>query len=415
MTVQEIFNKFKTDKPSAEILMIINVNGKAVISAPSDDTNEFDTLWVIKNNEIIPYSPIPEMMAFQKACEHPLFKKEENSVQHHGIKGMHWGIRRFDYVPVGRNSKKEEEPAPRQTTTSTKNDNSIFSRIEKAVSDFKEDPKNQDLLNSMKTYSEASKGHGAGPVDFNNMHVTRSSKDVDVSDLLELPKGSVVLSQKIADVNPRFWTSNDYRRHNNCPNCTLAVEMRKRGYTNFQANANYGLTYEEILDLYKGEKSYTFSPGLHLTAKGSQQAWMENVTKYAGAPGSHGFISGWYKPTGFAGGHILNYTVLKDGTIQIEDGQSGMIMTLEAAAKVYNFGKSNVTDMTNAKMDYEKLDAYNTYNKSDESYVKMREARQNFGKELVNKISSTVSTKMKDSSFIAKGAAIVSSLLKKIF
>lgn len=414
MTIQEIFNKFKTDKPSAEILMIINANNKVVVSAPSDDTNEFDTLWTIKNNEIIPYSPIPEMIAFQKACEHPLFKKEEESIQHHGIKGMHWGIRRFDYVPVGRNNKKEEESAPRQTTT-TNNSNSIFSRIEKAVNDFKNDPKNQDLLTAMKDYSAASKGHGSGPVDFNNLHVTRSSKDVDVSDLVELPKGSVVLSQKLADVNPGFWTSNDYTRQNNCPNCTFAVEMRKRGYTNFQANANYGLKYQEILDMYKGEKSYTFGSGLHLTAKGSQQAWMENVTKYAGPPGSHGFISGWYKPSGFAGGHILNYTVLKDGTIQVEDGQAGMIMTLEAAAKLYNFGKSNVTDMTNAKMDYEKLDAYNTYNESDSDYVKMREARQKFGQELVKKISNTVSAKMNDSSFIAKGAAIVSSLLKKIF
>ena len=71
--------------------------------------------------------------------------------------------------------------------------------------------------------------------------------------------------------------------------------------------------------------------------------------------------------------------------------------------------------MTNAKMDYEKLDAYNTYNESDKDYTRMREARQKFGQELVNKISNTVSAKMNNSSFIAKGAAIVSSLLKKIF
>lgn len=421
MTIQEIFNKFKTDKPSAEILMIINVNNKVVVSAPSDDTNEFDTLWTIKNNEIIPYSPIPEIIAFQKACEHPLFKKDEESIQHHGIKGMHWGIRRFDYVPVGRNSNQQTEVPKRNATTTTssastsQNSGNIVDRIKKAATDFANDPKNQNFMTALKDYSAASKGHGTGPVDFDNLHVSRSSKDVDVSDIMEMPKGSIVLSQKIADVNPGFWTSNDYTRQNNCPNCTFAVEMRKRGYTNFQANANHGLKYEEILDMYKGEKSYTFGSGLHLTAKGSQQAWMENVTKYAGPPGSHGFISGWYKPSGFAGGHILNYTVLKDGTIQVEDGQAGMIMTLEAAAKLYNFGKSNVTDMTNAKMDYEKLDAYNTYNESDKDYTRMREARQKFGQELVNKISNTVSTKMNNSSFIAKGAAIVSSLLKKIF
>lgn len=422
MTIQEIFNKFKTDKPDAEILMILNVNNKVVVSAPSDDTNEFDTLWVIKNNEIVPYSPLKEMMAFQAACEHPLFKKEENSVQHYGIKGMHWGIRRYDYVPVGRNrGNQQTEASKRNTSTTTssastsQNSGNIVDRIKKAATDFANDPKNQDFMTALKDYSAASKGHGPGPVDFDNMHVSRSSKDLDVSDMLQMPKGSIVLSEKLAHINPEFWLTNDYARQNNCPNCTFAVEMNKRGYTNFRANANHGLKYEEILDMYKGEKSYTFGSGLHLTAKGSQQAWMENVTKYAGPPGSHGFISGWYKPAGFAGGHILNYTVLKDGTIQVEDGQAGMIMTLEAAAKLYNFGRSNVTDMTNAKMDYEKLDVYNTYNESDKDYTRMREARQKFGQELVNKISNTVSAKMNNSNFIAKGAAIVSSLLKKIF
>lgn len=438
MTVQDVFKKFKSDMPSAEILMIINVNNKIVVSAPSDDTNEFDTLWVIENNEIVPYSPLKEMIAFQDACEHPLFKKEENSIQHYGIKGMHWGIRRFDYVPVGRNSSQQQTEAPKRrnyeqnsstSTSKTSNSGNIIDRIKKAAADFANDPKNQNFMTALKDYSAASKGHGPGPVDFNNMYVSRSSKDLDVSDVLEMPKGSVVLSEKLAHINPGFWTSNDYTRHNNCPNCSFAVEMNKRGYTDFQANANHALRYEDIIDMYKGEKSYEFSTGFMwagtqtdpptfndvkrwFSNEGQQQIFVERVTKYAGPPGSHGFISGYYKPPGFAGGHIFNYTVLKDGKIQIEDGQSGMIMTLEAAAKFYDLGRVEVTDMTNAKMDYEKLDAYNTYNESDKDYTRMREARQKFGQELVKKITNTVSTKMKDSNFLKKGANLVTSLLK---
>lgn len=287
-------------------------------------------------------------------------------------------------------------------------------------------------MTALKDYSAASKGHGPGPVDFDNMYVSRSSKDLDVSDIMEMPKGSIVLSEKLAHINPGFWTSDNPARQQNCPNCSFAVEMNKRGYTDFQANANHSLRYKEILDMYKDEKSYEFSTGFvgagvqtdpptfndikrWFSKEGQQQIFVERVTKYAGPPGSHGFISGYYTPLGLSGGHIFNYTVLKDGTIQVEDGQCGMIMTLEAAAKFYGLSWVEVTDMTNAKMDYEKLDTYNTYNESDKDYTRMRESRRKLGEEIVNKISQTVSTKMNDSNFIAKGAALVTSFLKKIF
>lgn len=396
MNVKDILKKFNSEKPNSEVLMITNVNNKVVIVAKTDDTNRYDIHWTIKNDEIIPYSPLDEMIDFQIACQNPLYVKND-SLKHYGIKGQRWGVRRFDYEPVG--NRRPVIHDPRQGDGHRRDNTS-------------------ELRRTFDEYKAASRGHGSGFINFNNFQFKISDSDTDISSLyrytgtnplyknLTFPAGSVYRSQSLAHINPGYNTGDYYRTHN-CPNCAFAVEMNKRGFTNFQANANTPQYMDDILSFYSNERTYSFKTS-NIGLNGRE--WCDEVRKNAGPPGSHGFIAGDYKPVGNAGGHIMNYTVLKDGSIQIEDGQNGRIFTLEAAAKIYNFGSTHVIDMTNAGMNAGKLLQYGVDNTSDKNYVEFRRAQDAFAKELIR----TIGNKISDHRTLSKGATFVTNFLRRI-
>lgn len=328
MNNNEILAIFKKQMPDYEVLTILDVNGKAVINAVNRNNDEecYDIQYVIKGGKIIPYSPIPEMKAFQKALENPVYVK--NELKHYGIKGMHWGIRRFQ-----------------------NEDGTLTSR-------------------GRDRYYEDSTLGSSNSKDYAVTQVHRTANDADYSSKFNLPQGSVYRSSELAHINTGYYTG-DYYSRNNCPRTSLACELYKRGYSHFIGNKGTGLTESQIMEMYTGEESHHFSNWTTAdtynlrSRRVNGQDWCDKVSEYTGPPGSHGVISGLYKPPGAAGGHIFNYTVLEDGTIQIEDAQPGLIMTLEAAAQIYDFGNTTVTNLTNASINLSAMYDYNAMNTSD--------------------------------------------------
>lgn len=391
MNLQQILNFVKIKKPESTVLMVINVNNKIATALKIDGQNEYDIWWTIKNNELIPYSPLKymEMKEFHDACKHPIFKKKD-SLSHHGVKGMHWGIRK-EYEPVGRDSR-------RRTITKGDTDPDISK-------DESSDGNAQKLYNAFMSYKNASEGHTKGPLDTNNLIIKRGQNDLDLSSHFNAPSGSVVLADSLTHINPNYWTSNDASVHNNCPNCSLAVELNKRGYSNFSANPNGPLTKDEIEKLYPGIQTHSFLSNAYKT---NGTDWCNDVKKYVGPPGSHGFISGNYKPNGYAGGHIFNYTVLEDGTVQVEDGQCGLIMTLEAAAEIYDFAQTYVMDATNANINLNRITDYGAINESDQDFSSMYGSAQKLGAEIIKNINR----KLTDPKLYATGQKVVTRLLR---
>lgn len=401
MTVQKILKIFKEEKPDSKISMILDLKDKIVIIAEDDSTNSFDIFWTLRNGKIIPYSPLnslTDMAKFQDALSNPVYKRKD-SLKHYGIKGQRWGVRRFDYEPVrkARQSKREDD-------TSLTNDWT-------------------DIFENFKNFQNSASGTNPGRLNLNNLVISRSDNDLilntsNIPRYKDLPYGSIVKATSLSHINPNFSTG-DFKYTNNCPNCSLAVELNKRGYTNFASNPNNPLTDKDILNMYRGYTSNTFysadqkvTPATAAFAtykKTNGKEWCDEVMKYVGPPGSHGFIMGQYKPPGAAGGHIFNYTVLKDGSVQIEDGQIGYIMTLEAASMLYNLGKTTVIDMTNASINLDEITKYGAINNSSAKFNNMYQSANKLAESLVSKIGNS----MRNPSTIAKGSLIVNRLLKR--
>ncbi len=155
---------------------------------------------------------------------------------------------------------------------------------------------------------------------------------------------------------------------NNCPNCALAVELKKRGME-VRPKGGTGLTAEQIHDVYVGEKSRTCF---------DNKAFFDS--KNYGKPGDHGQIFGYYPDYVGGGGHTLNYTVLKDGTVQIEDAQVGTCMTLaEYQAAGYSmcyFMYGEIMNLTQAEIDMEyakRMNMVDTSSYRNNNDIKMRQ------------------------------------------
>lgn len=155
---------------------------------------------------------------------------------------------------------------------------------------------------------------------------------------------------------------------NNCPNCALGVELKKRGME-VRPKAGLGLTADQIHDVYVGEKTRTCF---------DNKSFFDS--KNYGKPGDHGQIFGYYPDYVGGGGHTLNYTVLKDGTVQIEDAQDGTCMTLaEYQAAGYSmcyFYYGEIMNLTQAEIDLEyaqKMNMVDTSSYRNNNDIKMRQ------------------------------------------
>lgn len=120
-------------------------------------------------------------------------------------------------------------------------------------------------------------------------------------------------------VNPGygFWTANN---HNNCGLCSVAYDLRRRGFEVSANKSPIGFTNKEILDFYKNPKiKRAEKSGNRL--RDSVMLSRDTIKKMRSEPnGSRGVIL--LKWTIGTSGHACNYEI-RNGKVDIYDGQSG--------------------------------------------------------------------------------------------
>ena len=149
-----------------------------------------------------------------------------NELYHHGIKGQKWGVRRFQnpdgsYTDAGR---KRYGIGVRTGEIDPELAGSLIGAAAVA-------------LVAVAPYAAAGIKRSNAKRFVNKCEKERAKAPIDSNTGLKLIKQQKSTKENLKRVNPKYHTTTDPSYHNNCPNCSLAFEMRNRGYE-VQAKAN---------------------------------------------------------------------------------------------------------------------------------------------------------------------------------
>ena len=279
-----------------------------------------------------------------------------SELYHHGILGMHWGIRRFqnkDGSLTGAGRKRYDVGSKRDSSKDKiLSDQEVINIGNSAILDYGKKKAIEDYMN---LYIEKS----------SNLSTAKKADGTSYSEK-EIHNLSIDYAEKEIENKYSYKVLTDFGE--NCPNCALAVELRKRGIE-AKPKATGGMSGSQIHELYVGEK----------TKNCSYNSDFFNSKNY-GPPGSHGQILGAYSN---GGGHTFNYTVLPNGDIQIEDAQTGKVWhSLTEVRTDPEYGMLNylsygqILNLTNAEIDMDwarQMDMIDTSSPKNGNDIKLRQ------------------------------------------
>lgn len=249
------------------------------------------------------------------------FYSEPKELYHHGIKGQKWGKRNGPPYPLS--EKKHNAVVKSAKSTDLKSQKSgIIDPATAVVATYALAALTSlgiNKIREMRTRKADAKKDAGHEID--------SLDSLEKLRTLKTPQTAEAIAKK---VNPEF-DENDPSTSTNCPYCTLATELRYRGY---DVSAKHLSTGDNIYKLYNKtfktpppidwseEKSYNIRKGEMESAyiKRRNQELCADIAKKSG-PNSRGAIS--YFVPGFYMGHVFNYTVDSRGKVRFIDGQNG--------------------------------------------------------------------------------------------
>lgn len=255
--------------------------------------------------------------------------QNESSLTHYGVKGMRWGVRK-DYELKGR--KRSSLLGSKLTgTLSIKDTENGY--VHTTVYDDANFNSDKILI---KNYLDVQE-----PNRYASESEARKKFD-------ELPRFNMRLSetQQTQAVNHN---APNLDRHFNCFECTLAYEMRRRGY-NVQANEVWGGFPAEVLHAFDVKDAFAidvktglnFNLSYESRAKECYKQMEEQCLTYG--DGARGML-GIYYPNG--GGHAMSWVVengefkIIDNQAQDRDGQE-IFTYSDGTVKVYRLDNADV-------------------------------------------------------------------------
>ena len=278
-----------------------------------------------------------------------MFYKEtdEPYLEHHGIKGQKWGVRRFQNPDgsltqagrerYGTKSKYKVDPSGDLLTLAVsilanKAYNAIVNKVTNEVNDAisksvnrKEDQKRDEWFDtnrhafdseySIDTYTDEEKQNEINRFDTDCK--TRSIKTLTDAPKLSEPMDAAQ-STKIVNKN---YPQPGYTM--NCTRCTNAMVLREKGYDVKASGSDHGWYSAIILpQMYKGAQTKNFGKGA--TVK-------QVISKLeSNGPGSYGDLSLQWRQNG---GHSIFWKITNSGKLEFYDSQVGKKLSTGQAKK----------------------------------------------------------------------------------
>lgn len=271
---------------------------------------------------------------------------DSNYLEHHGVKGQRWGVRRFQnpdgsLTALGRSRYGTVENFNRVfgTTDSGSSASSSSVRSNGKVDHNAEDGVRREAAKlAVNTTLQLVQNPAAAAINLGSrlaqagiakVKTDKYFKDrekngeIDKKTGLYKKKEEMNDKQDLSKVNPEFKSFNTNSK-NNCMLCTATFDLRKRGFDVTANKASIGYNYDDVKKWYPKAKLEQHS-STNEKGRYSNKTMRENVKSSLAkqGPGARGNLMVMWANS--YGGHSMVYTVGKNGKITILDGQTGKI------------------------------------------------------------------------------------------
>lgn len=180
----------------------------------------------------------------------------------------------------------------------------------------------------------------------------RDAAPLDQKTGLHLKTKEMTMQQDAERVNPRYRTW-EYGVYSNCAFCSMAYDLRRRGYDVKAGLLNDGMFEKQIAGMYKDAKFKNISSAANTSLKVRGDMVEKEFLKQG--DGARGIVTvSW---SGWGGGHAMGYEIA-NGKFNLVDAQVGKVYSKKEADDIFNSALSwdiNYMRTDNLEPNYKKL------------------------------------------------------------